>query len=92
MDFVIEILLEMYMELMLLAIPEEKRGKKHYIFATIIAVILTLGVMALAIWGVSLLVENRNTWGWLPLCIAIIASILQITLGIILSIKKHKNK
>ncbi len=89
MEIVIEILLELYMELMLLIIPEEKRGKKHYIFATIVASVFTLGILALGVWGIVWIVEEKNTWGWLPLSVAITLSLVQIISGIVLCVRKH---
>lgn len=90
MDIVIEILLEIYMELMFLIVPESKRRKKHYIIAVLIACITAFGFMALAFWGVVLIVEKENAMGWLPLFTAIVLSIAQIIFGIILYNKRHK--
>ncbi len=90
MEILIEILLEIYMECMFLIIPEGKRGKKHYIWAKIIAVVCTLGILALGVWGLVWVIDARNPWGWLPLGAAILLSVLQIGLGIALVIKKYK--
>ncbi len=75
------------MELMFLIIPEEKRGKKHDVFVKIFAVVFTLGIMALGVWGVAWLIDG-NLWGWLPLSVAIALSLAQIVSGIILYNRK----
>ena len=90
MDIVIEILLEIYMELMFLIIPEDKRNKKHLVVTKLIAVVCTLGIIALAVWGLVWIIDNKNAWGWLPLGVAIVLSIVQITLGVILFIRRNK--
>lgn len=92
MELLFEILIEIYMELMMLIIPEEKRGKRHYRIATIIAIVCTLGVMALGVWGIVLIVDKQNLLGILPLTVAILLSVMQIVLGIILFIKRNKNE
>ena len=51
MDIVIEILLEIYMELMFLVIPENNATKKHIWIAKITAILVVLGIFALVIWG-----------------------------------------
>ena len=92
MDLLIEIFLEVYMELMLLIIPEDKWGRKHRSVATVLAILALLGIMALAVWGIVWIVERKNPWGWLPLGISIALSIAQITLGIRLYVRKNKKK
>ena len=87
MELLIEILLEVYMELMFLIVPEDKRRKKHRIITVIIAIVITFGLIALGVWGVYLIADKKNLWGILPLTVAILLSIAQITAGIILWIK-----
>lgn len=87
MELLIEILLEVYMELMFLIVPEDKRRKKHRIITAIIAIVITFGLIALGVWGVYLIADEKNLWGILPLAVAILLSIAQITAGIILWIK-----
>ena len=89
MDIVIEILIEIYMELMLLIVPEKNAGKKHIRIAKISAVLVVLGVFALAIWGGVLIADYNNLWGIVPIVIAIILSLIQIIAGIILFKKHH---
>lgn len=90
MDIVIDILLEIYMELMMLIVPEEKRGKKHYRIATVIAVLCMLGIMALGVWGIVWIAEYDNMLGLIPLTFALLLSVAQIVLGVILFIKRNR--
>ncbi len=90
MDILIEVLLDIYMECMFLIIPEEKRTKKHYIWAKVIAILCSLGVLALACWGIVWIWESKNPWGWIPLSTAILFSVVQITLGIILTVRRYR--
>ncbi len=90
MDILVEIFLEIYMELMLLIVPEEKRKKRHYIWATVVAIVVTFGVLSLGVWGGYLIWEKKNLLGILPLTFAIALSVLQITAGIVLYNKKNK--
>ncbi len=92
MDIIFEILIEVYMELMLLIIPQDKRSKKHYYFAASIAIILTLCIIALGVWGIVLITDYANAWGWLPLSLAILFSLAQIGFGILLYIRRSKRK
>lgn len=88
MDIAIEILLELYMELMMLIVPEKYVGKGTKIAATVIAFLVIAGVFALAIWGVAWIVEG-NLWGIAPLGGAIVVSLIQIVAGIVLYKKNH---
>lgn len=92
MDILIEIFLEIYMELMLLVIPESKNSRKRKGIAMLLAIFSLLGIMALAIWGIVWIVDSKNPWGWIPLILAILLSVAQIALGIRLYIRKHKKK
>ena len=88
MDIVIEILLEIYMELMMLIVPEKYVGKKMKIVATVLVILMLVGVFALAIWGIAWIAEG-NLWGIAPLGAAIVISLAQIVAGIILYNKNH---
>ena len=89
MDVLVEIFLELYMELMMLIVPEKNITKKHQTIAKIIAIIVLLGVMALAFWGIVLIWEYGNLWGIAPLGFAIAFSLFQIVFGIIFYKKNH---
>ena len=92
MDFLIEIFLELYMELMLLVIPKNRRGRKRRIIAAVLAITSLCGIIALAAWGIVWIVDENNPWGYLPLLLAILLSVLQIALGIRLYTQRNKKK
>lgn len=89
MDIVIEILIELYMELMLLVVPEKNTTKKHIWIAKLVAVFVVLVVFALVIWGGVLIADYNNLWGILPIAIAAVISLAQIIAGILLYKKHH---
>ena len=89
MDIVIEILLEIYMELMLLIVPEKRVTKGVKKLAKILAVLMLLVVFGLIIWGAILLFDYQNPWGWFPLIAAIVISVAQIVAGIVLYKRHH---
>lgn len=89
MELILEIFLEIYMELMLLIVPEKRVGKRHRVIATLIAIAVLLTVIALFIWGLALIVDDSNMMGLLPLAIAVLISLAQIVAGIILYNRNH---
>ena len=89
MDIVVEILLEIYMELMLLVIPEKNVSKKHIWITKIVAILVIGGIFALVIWGGVLIADYNNLWGIAPISVAVILSLAQIIAGIILYKKHH---
>ncbi len=89
MDIVIEIFLEIYMELMMLIVPEKNLTKKHKFFAWVLALVVLIGVCALAVWGLALLIDKNNFLGLIPLAFGVLISIVQIVAGIILYKKRH---
>lgn len=90
MDILFEILIEVYFELMILIVPENRLTKAHKIIARIIAIIVIFGLLALACWGIVLIVEFNNMKGVIPLSIAIVISLIQIILGIVFYKKNHE--
>ena len=89
MELLAEFLIELYMELMLLVIPEKNISKKHRRIAKILAVCVVLTVLGIAVWGFVLLFEYDNTFGIIPLAIAILLSVAQIVAGVALYNKHH---
>ena len=91
MEFLFELFFEVYIELMMYIIPEEKATLKRYrVLAIIIATIVLLGNLALFIWGGILLFERHSFLGLVPIAVAILFSLAQIFLGFILDQKKNK--
>ena len=89
MDLLAEILFEVYGELMFLIIPEKKMNKKYVMIVKTVAVLVFLGVIALALWGVVLISEYNDLAGIIPISIAAIISLAQIVAGIVLFKKHH---
>lgn len=91
MDIVIEIILEIYLELMTLIIPKDKTtSKKYRILAILFAVIVLICVVVLFFGGLFLLDDN-NYLGIVPIVFSIIISLIQIIAGIVLYFKKEDN-
>ena len=89
MELLFEFLFEVYIELMMFVVPEEKAtSKKYRVIAILIALVILFGVLALFIWGFVLLIDYRNKLGIVPIAIAIVISIIQIVAGFILHDKK----
>lgn len=89
MDIVFEILLEIYMELMLLVVPGKNITKKHRRIATIIAIVELVVMFALVIWGVALIADENNLLGIIPIAVVGVVSIAQIVFGIVLYGRHH---
>jgi hypothetical protein len=75
---------------MILIVPENRLTKTHKIIARIIAIIVIFILLALACWGIVLIVEFNNINGVIPLSIAVVISLTQIILGIIFYKKNHE--
>ena len=89
MDLLIEILLDVYGELIFLIVPEKRTNKKYVIITKIIAILVFIGVVALTLWGAFLITERNNLIGILPISIAALISLTQVILGIILFKKRR---
>ena len=91
MDLLFDILFEVYLELMMLIVPEEKAATKKYrIIAILIASLVMVIDFALFILGGALIFDEGRLIGILPLSLAAVLSLAQIVLGIVFSIRKHK--
>ena len=89
MEFLMEIVFEVYLELMMLIVPEkEVSTKKHRFFAAVLAITVLSVVLALAVWGLVLLIDCRDMRGLIPLVAAIFISAFQIGFGVYLFFKK----
>lgn len=89
MELMMEILFEVYGELMFLIVPEKNRSKKYIWMTKIIAVAVFLLVIALGTWGFVLITEYKNLWGIAPVSVAAAISLAQIIAGIVLYKKNH---
>ena len=91
MELLFEIIFEIYVELMLYIVPEEKvTSKKYKIITALVALFVLLGVFVLFIWGCVLICDYNNKVGLIPITIAVIISVVQIIAGFILHDKKTK--
>lgn len=89
MDILFEILIEIYMELMMLVVPEEKKTKKRYrVLAIIIALIGIAATIASLVYGLHLIIDKDNLVGIIPITIAVLLSLAQITAGIVIRLSK----
>ena len=89
MELLFEFLFEVYIELMMYIVPEEKASSKKYrVMAILIALAVLFGVLALFIWGCVLISDYSNKLGIIPIAVAIVISIIQIIAGFILHNKK----
>ena len=85
MELMFEIIFEVYLELMMYIIPEQKaKSQKYRNLAFLVALIVLFGVFALFIWGCVLITDYNNKLGMIPISIAIVISIIQIIAGFIL--------
>lgn len=89
MELLAEILFEVYGELMFLIVPEKRMNKKYVIIAKTIAVFAFIGVIALVLWGAILISDYNNLIGIVPISIAVVISLAQIIVGIVLFKKHH---
>lgn len=90
MEVLFEFIFEVYLGLMLMAVPEHKKeSKKIRVIVGIIAITVLLSVLALFVLGIAL-IEDRSPWGWLWIGLSIVISLAQIFAGFIISEKKGK--
>lgn len=89
MELLMDILFEVYVELMMFMVPERGETSKKYRKAAIcVALTVLLSVFALLIWG-CVRTEKNDPIGWILIAIAIVISAIQIIAGIILYVKKY---
>ncbi|MBQ8321744.1 MAG: hypothetical protein IJX92_05210 [Clostridia bacterium] len=91
LEVVIEIFLEIYMELMLLIVPEGHLTKWQTRLAKLVATIAVFGIVLLFIWGIGLVAYGGEPLGFIPIAIATALSLVQIIAGIVLYNKNHKD-
>ena len=87
MELLMEILFEVYSELMLLIVPEKSDSKAFTIFSKLIAIVMIIVVIALGIWGFVLINDYNNLHGYIFIAIAAVISLVQIVLGIVFYIR-----
>ena len=90
MDILAEILIDVFMELMMLIVPEEKIGKRHKVLAGLLAGVFSFLLIGIFFFGAYLVFESGNMIGLIPMVLAVAISIVQIVFGIVMYIKKNK--
>ena len=88
MELFMEIVVEGYIELMLLVVPDKGRSQKMIWISRIMALLVLLGVVALVIWGIVLM-EHNNRWGIAPIIVAAAISLIQMVAGVVLYVRNH---
>lgn len=84
MELLLEILFEVYAELMMLIVPEDKTASWWFkLCVGVIALAAMFGILALIVWGINLIFERGRMVGAVPLAFGIILSLAQIVLGIV---------
>jgi hypothetical protein len=83
MDFLIQILFEVFVEAMFAIVPDGHRSKAVRVIAYIIALAVLIGVIALFIWGIVLL-EDGNKWGVLPITASVLLCLAWFAAGLII--------
>ena len=89
MDILIEVILELYLELMVMIVPEKNVTKGMRVLAIIIAIVLAIGLPALFLLGASLLFEKNTVWGLILMIVSAVLVLAQIIAGIVLYKKHH---
>ena len=85
MEIIFEVLFEMYLELMMFAVPEGKfKSKKAREIVGTIMTISLFAIIALFIWGCYLVGDRDSKLGIIPITVAIVLSIVQIIVGFVL--------
>jgi hypothetical protein len=81
MEFLVEILFEVFLEAMFAIVPENHQSKAVRVIACIIALAVLIGVIALFVWGIVLL-EDGKKWGGWPIAVSILISLAWMIAGI----------
>ena len=89
MDILIEVVLELYLELMVMIVPEKNVTKGMRVLAIIIAIVFAFGLPALFLFGASLLFEKNTVWGLILMIVSALLVLAQIIAGIVLYKKHH---
>lgn len=89
MDILIEVVLDLYLELMVMIVPKRNVTKGMRVLAIIIAIVFAFGLPALFLLGASLLFEKNTVWGLILMIVSALLVLAQIIAGIVLYKKHH---
>jgi len=85
MQFIYEVCIEIFFELMMYIVPEHTaKSTKYRSICLIVALFVLLVVLALFIFGCILIVDYDNDKGAIPITIAVIIAIIHIVVGLVL--------
>ena len=95
MEFVIEFVMELYMEAMMMLVPEKQLGKKMTRFLKVLCAVITFAIAMLVIVGASILLDPDAPVGDKKagiICLAIGGSLffLHLLLFVFVMIKRKK--
>lgn len=84
MDFLIELVLEFYLELMFMVVPTENVTKKRKILASVIAIVMAVGLPTLFFLGFKLSLDQDKPWGTMLMIFSGVLIVSQIIAGVVL--------
>ena len=95
MEFVIEFVMELYMEAMMMLVPEKQLGKKMTRFLKVLCAVITFAIAMLVIVGASILLDpeapvNDKKAGIICLAIGGSLFVLHLLLFVFVMIKRKK--
>ncbi len=89
MEIIFEVIIELYLELMCIIVPEKNITKGMRVLAIIIAIVLALGLPLLFFEGSYLWLEKNMVLGIILMIVSAVLVLAQIIAGIVLYKKHH---
>lgn len=87
-EYFVDLFIEIYFEVMLLFIPEEKLKGKNKKLAKVVGVAVILFIFILFFLGIYLLIDLKNRLGIIAIAFSLILFIAHIVVGIIFYFRK----
>jgi DMSO/TMAO reductase YedYZ heme-binding membrane subunit len=87
-EYFVDLFIEVYFEVMLLFIPEEKLKGKNKKLAKVVGVAVILFIFILFFFGIYLLIDLKNRLGIIAIASSLILFIAHIVIGIIFYFRK----
>ena len=84
LEFLFEFVVEFYLELMFLVVPTENVTKRRKVLASIIAIVLAIGLPILFFVGFILSLDADKPWGTLLMILSGTLIVAQIVAGVVL--------
>lgn len=89
LEFLFEFVVEFYLELMFLVVPTENVTKRRKVIASIIAIVLAIGLPILFFVGFNLSLDADKRWGTLLMIFSGTLIVAQIIAGFVLHELHH---